>query len=401
MIGPFRPSANSHVVDTLGYICSIIGILFLVAAFRKRKQTLTLSHFITFPDEELPGLSVVIAAKDEDKTIGPALESLLNLDYPDFEIILVEDRSEDQTLQLARDVKSKHVRGDRLKILANKELPTGWLGKVHAQHLGCKASTKPLILLTDADVVFQPGSLKRAVSARQLLKCDHFVVAPKIEISGFWEPLLVAFFLIMFALRFQPSYVHRRKKSYVGIGAFNMITRETLERCDFLEPLRMQVTDDVHLGRLVKSLDMSQYCVVAEERISVRWVDGLRGCILGLEKNGYAGLEYSPPFAAIMIASLFTPLLLPLSLVWAGYPFWAGAYLLFLFLVGCTIPPSCEIPKWVGLLFPLASVVLAYIFARSALIAEKNKGINWRNTRYSLDELRAEHHRFIKDVAPL
>lgn len=388
-------------LNLVGGIVSALGLVFLIMAYRQRAQSMTLDHFVTFPDEELPGLSIVIAAKDEEKTIGPALDTLLSLDYPDLEIILVEDRSQDKTLEIATQRKQNHPLGHRLQIIANKELPSGWLGKVHALHQGCQASTRPLVLLTDADVHFQPGSLKRAVSAQQTLDCDHFVAAPRIEAAGFWEPLLVSFFLIMFAIRFQPSIVHRRKKSFVGVGAFNLLTREALEACGYLEPLRLQVTDDVDLGRLIKSQDRTQYCVVAQEGISVKWFEGLRGCILGLEKNGYAGLEYNQPFAVAAVGSLLLPPLVPITLIVFGHGIWAAAYLFFLFLVGCTIPESCHLPRWVGLFFPVASLVLAYTFGRSVFLAEKNRGINWRDTHYDLDELRAAHNHFVTEVAPL
>ena len=403
-IGPLQQGHKLYsmmTINLVGEIMSVLGLIFLIQAYRQRARSLTLEHFVTFPDQELPGLSIVIAAKDEEKTLGPALDTLLALDYPDLEIILVEDRSQDKTLQVATQRKQNHPQGHRLRILVIKELPEGWLGKLHALHQGCQASTKPLILLTDADVHFQPGSLKRAVSARQTLDCDHFVAAPRIEAEGFWEPLLVSFFLIMFAVRFQPSVVHRRKRSFVGVGAFNLLTREALEACGYLEPLRLQVTDDIYLGRLIKSQGRRQYCVVAQEGISVKWFEGLKGCILGLEKNGYAGLEYNLPFALTVVASLLVPPLVPIVLTALGHAAWAGAYLLFLFLVGCTIPDSCHLPRWVGLFFPVASLVLAYTFGRSVFLAEKNQGINWRHTHYDLSELRAAHKHFVEDVAPL
>ena len=296
---------------------------------------------------------------------------------------------------------ANHPNGGRLKLLRCRELPSGWLGKLHALHSGCKETSKPLILLTDADVIFEPGSLRRAVSAQQILDCDHLVVAPHMETRGFWEPTLVALFLVLFAVRFQPSRVHKSRKSYVGVGAFNLITRSTLEECAHLEPLRLQVTDDVHLGRLVKSLGRTQYCLVAENEIRVRWFEGLRGCVLGLEKNAYAGLNYSLAFSLLVIAAVAVPALLPLALCWLGYSGWAAAYLGFLVLLGLAIPQAFELPKWVGFFFPAASLVLAFTFARSVWLAERRGGIVWRDTHYPLAELRQQHSWFLKEAAPL
>jgi glycosyltransferase involved in cell wall biosynthesis len=388
-------------INKLGTLFSGLSLAFLAAAYRKQTESLNFGHFITLPDDELPGLSIVIAAKDESLTIGPALDSLLELDYPDLEIVLLDDRSEDNTYEIAQSRVRGHRNGHRLKLLRCEHLPDGWLGKVHALHLGAKETSRPLILFTDADVVFEKGSLQRAVSAQQILHCDHLVVAPQMETRGFWEPLLVAFFLILFAVRFQPGRVHRRKKSYVGIGAFNLLTRATLESCQYLEPLKLQVTDDVHLGRLIKSQGGTQYCIVAEKEIRVRWFEGLWGCISGLEKNAYAGLNYSLGFSALAIPGVMIPALLPLALCSLGQFQWAGAYLLFLFLLGLSIPDSCHLPRWVGLFFPLAAVILGYTFTRSVWLAEKRQGIIWRDTHYPLQELRREHRWFLEQAAPL
>ena len=277
--------------QALNAIFFFFALITLFLAFRERSRILTLDHFITLPDEDLPGLSIVIAARDEAENLGPALESLLNLDYPDLEIVFVDDRSRDRTREIALAQKERHPQGERLKVLRCEELPEGWLGKVHALHLGVKASTRELILHTDADVVYGKESLRRAVSAQRVLDCHHLVVAPRMATKGFWEPVLVTFFLLMFAVRFRPGKAHLRKDSYVGMGAFNLLTRSSLEDCDYLEPLRLQVIEDVHLGRLVKSQGKRQYCVLGQDQIEVRWFEGLWGCIKGLEKNSYAALN--------------------------------------------------------------------------------------------------------------
>ena len=360
-----------------------------------------LTHFEALPDEDLPGLSVVIAARDEEHVVKRALESLLELDYPDLEVVFVDDRSSDRTGEIARELTENHQSGHKLKVLSCKRLPPHWLGKMHALHLGIESTTKPLILLTDADVVFGSQSLRIAASAQRVLDADHLVVAPHIETRGFWEPALVGLFLIMFAARFQPTRVHRERKKFVGVGAFNLLTRQAMERCESLEPLRMQVIDDVHLGRLVKSRGLNQFCLIADDYIKVRWIEGLWGCIKGLEKNAYAGMNYSLPFSMFSILMVCSPLWFPLLLVWLGHAGWALGYLFFCFLLGLLIPRSCRIPRWVGLTFPLTSVVLAFTFLRSVWLAEKRQGVEWRGTVYPLKELRKAHNRFVTEVAPL
>ena len=383
-------------------ILAVVACLIVLGlGLRFRSESLGLEHFEVLPDEDLPGISVVIAARDEERTVEAALVSLLELDYPDLEVVFVDDRSVDRTGEIARSLAERHPRGERLKVLSCRELPQGWLGKMHALYLGTKASTKPLVLLTDADVVFEPDSLKLAAGAQRVLKADHLAVAPLIETSGFWEPALVSFFLIMFVAKFQPSRVHRDRKRFVGVGAFNMLTRQALERLEYLEPLRLQVIDDVHLGRLVKSRGLSQFCLISGDLIRVRWVEGLRGVVTGLEKNSYAGLDYSLPFSLAAIPMVALPFWLPVLLFFLGLKSWAAGYMLFCFLVGTLIPKNFHLPTWVGLTFPLSAMVLAYTFARSVWITEKQGGVVWRGTLYPLDELRRAHREFVRDVAPL
>jgi hypothetical protein len=382
-------------------VAVLVCLAILLKGWKLNLNTLKLSHFETLPDEELPGLSVIIAARDEERVVRRSLESLLELDYPNLEVVFVDDRSSDRTGEIAAELAEHHPAGKRLNVLTVTELPSGWLGKLHALHLGVMASSQPLILLTDADVVFAPHSLKMAASAQRVLRADHLVVTPRVVTRGFWEPSLVSLFLVMFAVRFQPGQVHRNKKKFIGIGAFNMVTRQTMAMCEYLRPLRLQVLDDVHLGRLVKSRGLSQYCVIGEEQVRVRWIEGLRGCVYGLEKNAYGGLEYNLAYALLSAPIVCSPFWLPLALAVSGQIGWAVAYMLFCFLLGLLIPKECRLPRWVGLTFPLASVVLVFIFLRSTWLAERRQGVEWRGTRYPLDQLRAAHREFVDEIAPL
>jgi len=383
-------------------ICLLIAALIVLArGLKTRSELLSLAHFETLPEEELPGVSVLVAARNEEDNVEAALSSLLNLDYPDLEVVFVDDRSTDRTAEIAYQLAASHPAGERLKVLRCRELPPGWLGKIHAQHMAAKASNKPLVLLTDADVVFDPRSLKVAASAQQVLRADHLVGAPIIETRSLWEQALVSLFLVLFVAKFRPSRVHRDRKRFVGVGAFSMLTRQALDRLDFLEPLRLQVIDDVHLGRLVKSRGMVQYALLTAGLVRVRWVAGVRGVVLGLEKNSYAGLGYNRVLGLLALPLVASAFWLPLLFLLTNHAGWAVAYLLIWVIAGLLIPAELQIPRWIGLTFPLAALVLTYTFARSIWLTEKQGGVKWRDTLYPLEELRAAHQDFVERVAPL
>lgn len=376
--------------------CGILPPLGLLGAgLREARRGMLLRSFPLLPDDRLPALSIVIAARDEAGSVGAALTSLLNQDYPELEVVLVDDRSSDGTSQIADQVARTHPNAHRLTVIHNKELPRGWLGKVHALHLGVLATRYPLVLLTDADVHYSHDALKRAVTAQQVLQADHLAVAPRFEIHGFWEPVLVTYFFVLFAMRYQPWTVHRKKKRFVGIGAFNLMTREMLERMEWLEPLRMQVVDDLHLGRMAKARGGRQFALLGQESMSVHWFHGLSGVVKGLEKNAYAGLDYNLPFA--LAASLFAAFPFWSIIVFAAYAGagWALVWYLFQVAMGALSARATGVPAWAGVALPAAGMVLSYTMLRSTWLAERRGAIIWRETRYPLAELRRAHQEFV------
>ena len=369
----------------------------LLRLWKDHREALTLDLFDPLPDSELPSLSIVVAARDEELEIERALGSLLSLDYPELEVVLVNDRSSDRTREIAEALKEQHPQGERLKIVHCRELPEGWLGKVHAQHLGGKMTKNQHILFTDADVCFEPDSLCQAVTAQKVLSVDHLVVAPKIETHGFWEKSLVGYFFTLFNLRFRPSVVHIDKDRYIGVGAFNLLTRSALDKVRYLEPLKMQVADDLHLGRIIKGSGLRQACLLGGDKISVRWFRGLWGAVVGLEKNAYAGLDYRlGPAIAAAILSGGPGIVLTISILLGAWKLSAAA-LAFSALLGMMVHKSFRLPKTIGLSFPLASLVLSFTILRSVFLAETRRSIQWRDTRYSLKELRAAHWAFITE----
>lgn len=363
-------------------------------ALRETKQLLRLEQFPPLPDDRLPPLSLVVAARDEGETIGPALGSLLALEYPLLEVILVDDRSSDDTATIARAIGEAHPRGDRLRLIENRELPDGWLGKVHAQHLGVAAASHPLILLTDADVLFSPDALRRAVTAQQVLGADHIAVLPRLTTNGFWEPALAAYLETLVVMLFRPSSLHRSPYRFVGVGAFALLTRDMLTRIEAMKPLRLQVIDDGFLGLMVKARKGRQFVLVGQQDLALRWFSGLTGFLKGLEKNAYSAVGYRFPLALGMGLVASTPfwLLVLLAFVSPGSAVAAYGLMVSLTLI---VGRAQKAPAWSALVVPLASVVVGWAFVRSAIITERRQAVVWRDTAYSLPELREAQRSFI------
>lgn len=340
-------------------------------------------------DAEAPPLSVVIAARDEERGIEPALRSVLGQRYPRLEVIVVDDRSTDATGAILDRLALSEP---RLRVVHLTELPEGWLGKNHALHAGAAAATGEYLLFTDADVVLEPTTLARAVAYVRNEGIDHLAAGPRVELPS---PLLRCFvvaFALFFSLAFRPWRARDPESAaHVGIGAFNLLRAAAYRAMGGHRLIAMRPDDDVKLGKLVKKHGFRQDFVVATELVSVEWYASFRELVRGLMKNGFSGVEYR---VSLLLAATVAQLLLfvvPWVAVWATTGatralFGVAVGLLFGMYAGAA--REQRVSPLYGLAFPLASLLFLYVVWRAALVTLLRGGIDWRGTRYSLKELR-------------
>jgi hypothetical protein len=332
-----------------------------------------------------------VPACNEAATIEPALRSLLSLDYPSVEVIAVDDRSSDGTGAIIERLASQH---SRLRLLRIGELPPGWLGKNHALHRGSQSACNEWLLFTDADVVFHPQTLRRVINWAARMGHDHVVALPKIEAHGFWEKLFVPYFMTIFNFRFRPWLTSDpTSPAYMGIGAFNLVRADRYHSFGGHAALRLEVTDDMKLGKLMKAHGARSGVVDGSGWVGVRWVIGLRGIIDGLTKNCFAGVDFRPGTATLSILALLAGQVCPaIALLAGGWPaILAGLTLAAMVWTAAANQPCARRRRvsglW-GLGFPLAALIFCFILARSTLLAYRRRGIVWRGTYYALEELR-------------
>jgi len=144
-----------------------------------------------------PRVSVIIPARDEARKIAEALQSVLEQDYVDLEIIAVDDRSTDGTGVILDRMAQAHP---GLKVIHLTELPQGWLGKNHALYLGTQHASGGLLLFTDADVVMAPSTISQAVSYMMGQHLDHLAVVPEIRMPGILLQVFIMGFAIFFGM---------------------------------------------------------------------------------------------------------------------------------------------------------------------------------------------------------
>jgi glycosyltransferase involved in cell wall biosynthesis len=343
----------------------------------------------------LPRLSVVVPARDEAAAIGRAVTSLLVQDYPDFEIVAVDDRSSDATGEVLRGLAA----GDpRLVALRVDELPAGWLGKNHALWRGVQQATGAWLLFTDADVVFRQGALRRAVGYAAREGLDHLTLAPRLVAHGLLLRAFVAFFGYAF-IALWGAYLANDPKSRrgVGIGAFNLLSRDAYNAIGTMRALSLRPDDDIRLGRRLRAFGFRQRVLNGREVVSLEWYQSLGAAVAGLEKSLYSTSEYRIADAARVILYLIATMVWP----YLGAVLLGGVdRLLLLLVVAClevglleiyrqSIGPLSPGAFLVAVLLPLSALCFAYAIARSVFLAER-RGVTWRGTRYPLSLLRAQ-----------
>ena len=340
--------------------------------------------------EGRPRVSIIVPARNEEEHVEAAVGSLLALDYPDYEVIAVNDRSSDRTGEILDRLARENPA--HLRVLHVTELPPGWLGKPHAMGLAAQQATGDWLLFTDADVTFRPDALRRALFCAQQSRADHLVLFPTAIMHSLTERMMFGFFPLLVVFGHRPWKVSDPKtRDYIGMGAFNLIRRRVYEAVGAREALRMEVLDDMKLGKLVKEGGYAQRSAAGRSLVSLRWGRGALGVLDNLTKNLFALMLYRWPRtlgAAFLLLVLNLGPFAGLALApgWArlGYAMAVSAVALIYL---CMSRYSLISPLYV-VLHPISTALFAFTLLRSMFLALGRGGVVWRGTKYPLEELR-------------
>jgi len=344
------------------------------------------------PSAPMPRVSLIVPARNEEAHIEESLTRLLQLDYENYEVIAINDRSTDGTGAVMDRVAQQTAAHGRLKVVHIADLTDGWLGKVHAMWTGANQSSGEWLLFTDADVLFRPDVLRRAFVYIDSECADHLVLLPRMIMHTAGERMMVAFFQSLFVFGHRPWKVANPKtKDHMGVGAFNLLRRSTYEAVGTYQKLRLEVLDDMKLGKLVKEGGFRQRNVFGHDLISLRWIHGAMGMVNNLTKNFFAIMSFQTPRAlgsAFMMAFLN---ILPffgvvLAHGWAKLPYAIALVGIFGIYVGMSW--KSDVPAYYFVLHPISSTMFVYIMLRSTFLTLTRGGVEWRGTFYPLEELR-------------
>jgi len=336
-----------------------------------------------------PMVSVIVPACNEEEHIEPALQALLAQDYPNLEIIVVNDRSTDTTGQILQGLKTRY---STLIVNEIKDLPDGWMGKSHALSVGAALAKGAFLIFTDADVMMEQTAISRAVQYLFQNKLDHLTLIFKNVSKGMLLNCLILDAGMGLLLLFRP-WAARNKGSYAfaGIGAFNMVKKAIYDTVGGHHRIKMHPIDDMMLGKLIKTNGFRQECLLAYDYIRVPWYSSLNAMVNGLQKNLFAVIHYRLLLVPVVLLTFVTVTILP---------FWGAVLGEGLLQTVCLVTTGIrlvgfynglhaqELPSWYlpgAVITPYISI---FILLKSVIVTIRSKGIFWRGSHYELEEMK-------------
>lgn len=334
-----------------------------------------------------PLVSVVVPARDEGARIGVAIERLLGQLGVPLEIVVVDDRSRDDTSAIVRAI----ARTDpRVRLERVDELPAGWLGKPHACERGGRAARGEWILFTDGDVFLAPDVVSRALTAARSEGAEHVTITAHLDHAGWTAHAGICAFGAML-LAHMAAANRDDPKSGVGIGAFNLVRADAWRSIGGHTALAFEVVDDLRLGKLLRRGGFRTRAYLGRGEVGAVWAKDALGVVRALEKNMFAELGYDAPKAAaitvVLVALWLGALAGPFTGTMAGWAAFAGYALTTVF--GVVFSWRLRVPVFATLASALFGWVLPAAVANSAWVTLRAGGVRWRDTFYPLSELRA------------
>jgi hypothetical protein len=378
----------------LAGLATVQALAFLGLAVRATLKLPRLEQ-LTSPDPaRWPTVSLLVPARNEAQGLEAALRSKLTLDYPALQVVLIDDRSTDETGAIADRLAAEDP---RLVPVHVRELPEGWLGKVHALQRGLEQASGEWVLLSDADIHYAPDTLRRAIARCEAEGIDFLCAMPTFVGSTPLVNVCLGAFGPLVLGAVQADWVaDPRSKTSIGAGVFALVRRSALEKTPGLEWLKLEVGDDVALGMMMKRSGARCAVVGAQASLSVQMYRDFRGVVQGTAKAACSVSRYrllpQVLIPAVMIALTLAPWVgLAVGLA-QGHAWLSGVGALGAVaqvatsVVGATV---FRLPVWPALFVPVGTVLLHGIIGVAGTAALLRGYVEWRGTRYPVETLRA------------
>ena len=307
----------SHVIGVIGFY---IALWLRTTPPREDRTTLKSAEpgKATQPESD-PLVSIIVPARNEERNIQRCVTSLLEQDYANFEVIVVDDGSTDGTPRILDGIAQSHPHGDRLFVVRLRDsLPPGWAGKPHAIDCGTREARGEWLLFTDADTWHEPQALSYAVHRAIDEQIDLLSLGSRQELPGFWERVVMPMAYLGILVQYPPRQVNDPSSPVaLANGQFILIRRAVYDALGgYARPeLRDTLLDDRDLAQVVKRQGYRLRMVDGRDLVHVRMYRNLRETWRGWRKNAFLGSRGGLPFTILSLIGLpmisIVPFLLP------------------------------------------------------------------------------------------
>ncbi|HUI88314.1 MAG TPA: glycosyltransferase family 2 protein [Anaerolineales bacterium] len=347
------------------------------------------------PPSNAPMISVCIPARNEERHIQACVEAVLKQTYPNFEVIVLDDRSTDSTSEILRS-----IRNDRLEIISGADLPSGWAGKPHALYQASNRARGDWLCFIDADTFLAPEALASVYVKAFETKADLFTVMTFQITETFWERVVLPLVMTALSVGFSPRKVNDpRRRDAIANGQFILIRRSVYDAIGGHEAVKDQIVEDKAISEKVKwsgfRLIVADGRKVARTRMytsfATLWEGWTKNIYLGLREQ--VGLMMLGAFGAFVsvVAALVLPLWPLLGLVWLLHNGgWMAITIIIealilwsaVIYVRAVVAHNLHIPRWYALTTPLGAAIFAALMFTSTWKVISGQGVTWRGRKY-------------------
>ena len=379
-------------------LSSILFIFALLIVYWLHNQAwleITTPHVL--PPVSGPLVSIIVPARNEEANIRRCGEALLAQDYPNFEVIVLDDRSTDGTPDILKELSS---RDPRLVVQMGVELPAGWAGKPHALYQAAEIARGEWLLFIDADTYLTRNALSAALASATKTGADLYTVMTEQITGTFWEKTVMPLVMTALSVGFSPGRVNDpATRDAIANGQFILIRRSTYDAIGGHKKLHNLIVEDKAISEQVK---WNGYrLIVADGRgvASTRMYTSFPQMWEGWTKNIYLGLSDRPALMALgvfgaflaLMAAVALPLWPLLGLVWLlnggggmalaiiGQAMLTWGIILY---YRARVAHQMGISRWYALTTPLGAGVFAAMMGTSAWKVLSGKGVTWKGRLY-------------------
>lgn len=379
------------VIESLYLFLVIVCFVYFFVLVQNSK---TSWQILDLRDDELPFVSIIVPTLEEENNISKCLNSVTKLDYPNYEVIVVDGGSKDKTVEIAESF--------GVKVLVDANLPTGWIGKSYGCHIGYLEAKGDVILFTDADTKHAPESLKITVS--HLLGSDValFTMLPYLEAYRFYEFFPSYLYFLSFLCGGPREDVNNRyaKNSFMASGQYMLFTREGYEELGGHTSISSSLVEDVALAKLVKEKELGLSFTDGTKLVQTRmYPDGFGQYFRAFRRAIWGGIVTLTPWRIFfMILWLIYFILAPTFMIqsffskgpyfiWANYTIGiivnTGLYLAYAATFYFYWRKRGDLKWYLALFFPITQFANFIVIGVAIYFGLRGKKVSWKGRYYS------------------